>query len=123
MSFEQEQIFQLYNKYGNAGYIGESVSQVEHALQCARLAEFDGFDHHVILASLFHDLGHLLTEVLTDSGEALEQMIYDGVNYGVVKHEKLGADFLRKLGVPEKICFLVENHIAAKRYLVFKVKN
>lgn len=50
-------------------------------------------------------------------------MIHNGIDYGVEEHEKLGANFLRKLDVPEKICYFVENHIAAKRYLVYKVES
>ena len=42
-------------------------------------------------------------------------------SYGPQNHEKLGADYLRKLKIPESICYLVENHFTAKRYLVFKV--
>jgi putative nucleotidyltransferase with HDIG domain len=120
MSTRLDQVFELYEKHGEAGYIGEHVSQIEHALQCARLAEIEGFHNHVILGSLFHDLGHLLGEI-PENKEKLKQMIHDGVNYGVARHEKLGADFLRELGVPEKICYFIENHVAAKRYLVFKV--
>lgn len=46
-----DKIFELYEKYGNGAYLGENVSQIEHALQCARLAENHGFDHYVILVS------------------------------------------------------------------------
>jgi len=39
-------------------YIGESVSQMEHALQFAYFAEKSGYNEEVILASLLHDIGH-----------------------------------------------------------------
>jgi hypothetical protein len=39
-----------------------------------------------------------------------------------MNHEKLGADYLRLNKVPEMICHLVENHVTAKRYLVYKVR-
>ena len=32
-------IFNLYKKYGGKGYIGEEITQLEHATQCAFLAE------------------------------------------------------------------------------------
>jgi predicted HD phosphohydrolase len=40
--------------------------------------------------------------------------------YGVNSHEKVGADYLREKGFPEKVAKLVENHVQAKRYLTFK---
>ena len=121
MNAELDELFKIYERYGNAGYIGENVSQIEHALQCARLARLDGFDDHVVLGSLFHDIGHLLGEADDQERPKYPKMIQNGVNFGVDKHEKLGADYLRQLGVPEKICYFVENHVAAKRYLVYKV--
>ena len=111
-----EELFDLYVKYGNEDYIGEEVSQIEHALQCAYLAEKEGYPDYVILAAFLHDVGHLLGLLLDKP-----QMNNDGTVYGVEDHEKLGANCLRKLGVPEKLCFLVENHVYGKRYLVSKV--
>ena len=116
MAEKLNELFDLYLKYGNNDYIGEHVSQIEHALQSAHLAEKDGFGLDVVLAAFLHDIGHLLGQKLKKP-----QMNNDGIVYGVENHEKLGADYLRSLGVPEKICFLVENHIFGKRYLVFKV--
>lgn len=40
--------------------------------------------------------------------------------YGTVDHEKLGADFLREQGFSEKVAQLIEHHVNAKRYLVYK---
>ncbi|WP_339902415.1 phosphonate degradation HD-domain oxygenase [uncultured Cyclobacterium sp.] len=105
------EVFSLYESYGNADYIGEPVSQIEHMSQAAQMAEEEGYGNEVILAAFFHDLGHLFSQ-----REELEQM--DG--YGVMDHEKLGADYLRKLGFPEKVARLVESHVEAKRYLTFK---
>ncbi|KAJ2550294.1 hypothetical protein EV175_004127 [Coemansia sp. RSA 1933] len=36
---------------------------------------------------------------------------------GVMGHERLGAEYLRKLGFSSKVCDLVESHVVAKRYL------
>ena len=33
------QVFSLFEKYGNEDYLGENVTQLEHAIQCAMLAE------------------------------------------------------------------------------------
>lgn len=109
-----EEIFALYEKYGTADYIGESISQIEHQCQAAQLAERAGFDEEVILAAFFHDIGHLAGHV-TDANNM--------GGYGMKEHEKLGADFLRARGFPEKIAALVESHVAAKRYLTFADEN
>ena len=50
-----------------------------------------------------------------------ESMVYEGVNYGPKNHEKLGADFLRSFKIDESVCELVEKHVSAKRYFVYKV--
>lgn len=106
-----EMIVSLYGKYGNADYIGEPVSQIEHMCQSAQLAEIEGYSEEVILAAFFHDIGHLC--------EHFMPVAYMG-GYGVVDHEKLGADFLRQKGFSERLCKLVQSHVEAKRYLTFK---
>lgn len=106
-----DDIFMLYEKYGDADYIGEPVSQLEHMCQAAELAEEEGYDDEIILAAFFHDIGHLAEFIMP-----VEQM--GGV--GVVDHEKIGADFLRAKGFSEKICMLIHSHVEAKRYLTFK---
>ncbi|MEZ0542000.1 HD domain-containing protein [Fibrella arboris] len=102
-------IEQLFAQRGQDAYYGEPVSQLEHALQCAQLAETANADKEVILAALLHDIGHLLP-----SDDAADHMD----DYGRVDHEQLGADFLRELGFSEKMAQLIENHVNAKRFLV-----
>ena len=51
-----EDIERLYAERGALGY-GEGVSQVEHAVQCAALAEEDGAPPSLIAAALLHDIG------------------------------------------------------------------
>ena len=50
-------IFELYEKHGDNDYIGERVSQLEHALQSALLAEKEDYSDHVIVAAFLHDIG------------------------------------------------------------------
>jgi phosphonate degradation associated HDIG domain protein len=105
-------IFSLYENYGSADYIGEPVSQLEHALQAAMMAEKEGFDTPVILAALFHDIGHLV---------ALSKGNEKSMNgFGAVSHEDIGEAFLKELKFPERITSLVKAHVVAKRYLVSK---
>ena len=102
------EVFGLYETHGMADYIGEPVSQIEHMSQAAQLAMAEGFDDEVVLAAFFHDIGHLC-------GQGGENM----GGYGVVSHERLGADYLRRAGFSERIAKLVEYHVQAKRYLTF----
>ena len=104
-------IEQLFAQFGHDAYFGEPVTQLEHALQCAHLAEQTGADDETVVAAFLHDIGHLLPPELAGN-------YMDG--YGTVDHEKLGADFLREQGFSEKVAQLIENHVNAKRYLVYK---
>ncbi|MCS4247525.1 phosphonate degradation HD-domain oxygenase [Pseudomonas sp. BIGb0164] len=101
-------VFGLYETHGAADYIGEPVSQIEHMSQAAQLAMAEGFDDEVVLAAFFHDIGHIC-------GQGGENM----GGYGVVSHERLGADYLRRAGFSERMAKLVEYHVQAKRYLTF----
>ncbi len=101
-------VFGLYEEHGAADYIGEPVSQIEHMSQAAQLAMAEGFDDEVVLAAFFHDIGHLCGQGADNMG-----------GYGVVSHERLGADYLRRAGFSERMAKLVEYHVQAKRYLTF----
>lgn len=104
-----DEVFALYERFGDSDYIGEPVSQIEHMSQAAELAMAEGFDDEVVLAAFFHDIGHICAE-------DAENM--DG--FGVVSHERLGADYLRRAGFSERLARLVEYHVQAKRYLTLK---
>jgi phosphonate degradation associated HDIG domain protein len=101
------EIFGLYERHGGDDYIGEPVSQLEHMAQSAGLARQEGYPDEVVLAAFFHDIGHLCAS----SGAA--QM----GGYGVLRHEQIGAAYLRQMGFSEKVARLVEYHVQAKRFL------
>ncbi len=76
-------IIELLESGTTHDYIGEPVSQLEHALQCAQLAVDAGADDQTILAALLHDIGHLCGSPNNATmGE-----------YGIDQHEKVGAQF------------------------------
>lgn len=106
-----ETIEAIFARSGQDEYYGEPITQLEHALQCAQLAEHAGADTETIAAALLHDIGHLLPPEFAGG-------YMDG--YGTVDHERLGADFLRERGFSEKVAQLIEHHVNAKRYLVYK---
>ena len=99
----------LYECYGACDYTGEPVSQIEHMSQAAQLALAEGYDDEVVLAAFFHDIGHICQQDAENMG-----------GFGVVSHERLGADYLRRAGFSERLARLVEYHVQAKRYLTFK---
>jgi putative nucleotidyltransferase with HDIG domain len=100
-------ISDLLRKAGQLGYIGEDVSQLEHALQTAHLASKSGAGPEVILAALLHDIGHYYD----DNNPQMD-------NVGTLNHEALGGEFLSKLGFSARVVALVQGHVNAKRYLV-----
>ncbi|MBO0929579.1 HD domain-containing protein [Fibrella aquatilis] len=105
------QIRDLFLHGGGADYVGEPVTQQEHALQCAQLAEQAGADLPTVVAAFLHDIGHLLPgQTATD---------YMAV-YGRMDHETLGAVWLEQRGFTESVTQLIRQHVNAKRYLTFK---
>lgn len=105
-----EEILELYKNFGDSEYLGEDVSKTVHMIQAAYAAEKNNEPDYIVLACLLHDIGHFLD--------------VDNMNgLGVVEHGKIAGDYLRKLGMYEKVCILVENHVIAKRYLVSKNDN
>ena len=106
-----DEIFSLYETHGNADYIGEPVSQLEHMCQAAQLAEEEGHDDEVVLAAFFHDIGHLCEFIMP-----VELM--EGV--GVLDHESIGQEYLVNSVFSERIAKLVKSHVEAKRFLTFK---
>ncbi|MCW8400613.1 HD domain-containing protein [Legionella sp. PATHC038] len=105
--------FQYLYSAQDMEYIGEPISQFEHALQCAYFAEQAGHDQEVILACLFHDIGHF----------ALDTQQNKMADLGVVHHEWIGANLAYELGFSAKIALLIGNHVNAKRYLAGKKKD
>ena len=101
-----DQIFARFERHGGDDYGGERVRQLEHALQCAALAEAEGAEPTLITAALLHDIGHLLH----DLGDGVAVRGIDD------RHELLGRKFLaRWFGEP--VTEPVQLHVNAKRYL------
>jgi phosphonate degradation associated HDIG domain protein len=105
------EIMGYYELHGGEEYSGEKVTQLEHMVQAAELAEQQGFGEEVVLAAFLHDIGHIC-----ELGHGDNEM--DG--FGIRDHEELGAAFLAKKGFSRKLTRLVESHVEAKRYLTYK---
>jgi [1-hydroxy-2-(trimethylamino)ethyl]phosphonate dioxygenase len=101
-----DRILGLLADRGAESYVGEPVTQLEHALQTAALAEDAGAPDALVVAALLHDIGHLLHGLAEDLAD-------QGVD---ARHEDVGdrwlsAHFGRAVTEPIRL------HVAAKRYL------
>ena len=101
-----EDIALLFARHGSAQYSGEPVSQLEHALQTAYLAEQSDASDELVTACLLHDLGHLLNE----QGETPTLRGIDDT------HQYFALPFLRGL-LPDAVLMPIKLHVDAKRYL------
>ena len=99
-------IMNLFDRRGATAYHGESVSQAEHALQAAYLAEQSQAPDALVVAALLHDVGHLLD----GQDEDLAGRGFDG------RHEEAGCAWLATNFGPE-VTEPIRLHVAAKRYL------
>ena len=101
-----QSILDIFSQRGDGQYGSEAVSQLEHALQCAALAESANSSASLISACLLHDLGHLIHSLGNDVAER-------GIDD---RHEHRAIPFLKSLfgaAVTEPIRL----HVNAKRYL------
>jgi phosphonate degradation associated HDIG domain protein len=106
MQYTLNHLLNLYRDRGQAQYGSEAINQLEHALQCAALAEADGQSAELITACLFHDLGHLIHHLGEDP--ALR-----GIDD---RHEYRAIPVLETL-FPAAVTTPIRLHVAAKRYL------
>jgi phosphonate degradation associated HDIG domain protein len=102
-----ERIEQLFALHGSTAYDGarrESVSALEHALQCAQLAEWANADAPLVAAALLHDIGHFI--VADPEADDIDDV-----------HELRAVPFLAE-GFGANVFEPVRLHVQAKRYLV-----
>lgn len=91
---------------GYAQYGQEAVSQLEHALQCATLAEAANRSDELIAACLLHDFGHLVHNLGEDAAvRGLDD-----------RHEYRAIPFLEEFLSPA-VTEPIRLHVKAKRYL------
>ncbi len=96
----------LFTQHGSQAYDGsrrESVTALQHALQCAQLAEWAHADDALVAAALLHDLGHFLTPIEGDDDDDC--------------HETIALPYLAG-GFGARVLEPIRLHVAAKRYLV-----
>src|SRR5215475_12965239 len=102
----RQELLDIFTGRATRRYGLSAVNQLQHALQAAALAEADAAPPATVLASLLHDVGHMIH----DLGEDPASRGIDDV------HEELGARWLAKRFGPD-VSEPVRLHVAAKRYL------
>lgn len=101
-----DQCLSLLRERGQLKYGGEPVTQLQHALQSALLAEQHGAASTMIAAALLHDIGHLVHALPDDAPDS-------GIDD---THENLGQRCLQAV-FPESVTEPIRLHVPAKRYL------
>jgi gamma-butyrobetaine dioxygenase len=100
-----DQIVDLFDTRGAAAYLGEPISQLEHALQAAHLAVQDASSDALVAAALLHDIGHLLGPKDDPAENGIDAV-----------HEGRGCSWLAPHFGPE-VTEPIRQHVLAKRYL------
>ena len=99
-------LFEFMHQTGQTFY-DESVTQLEHALQCASLAVESGAASETIVGALLHDFGHFLQNEHAANGDFQKSDLL---------HEDVAADFLAAF-LPDSVIEPIRFHVLAKRYL------
>jgi phosphonate degradation associated HDIG domain protein len=103
-----QEVHDLLLRRGQKQYGLEAINQLEHALQCANLAEKAGETPETVVACLLHDFGHLLAA-------EREGAVKHNTNQDDL-HQFIALPFLRGL-FPDAVLEPIRLHVDAKRYL------
>jgi predicted HD phosphohydrolase len=96
----------IFERRGGEEYLGEPVTMAEHMMQGAHLAEQQGEEEVIIVATLLHDIGHFTSEFGAFSMDDTHDK----------RHEEAGAQVLEHF-FPSLVVDCVRHHVAAKRYI------
>ena len=99
-------LFDYMERRGQSFY-DESVTQLQHACQCANQARLHGGSTTQVASALLHDIGHFLLDEHNTENDFLEED---------QNHEEVGADYLEPF-FPEAVTTPIRLHVPAKRYL------
>ncbi|HEX4779126.1 MAG TPA: phosphonate degradation HD-domain oxygenase [Usitatibacter sp.] len=106
MALRFRELEKLFADHGHIAYDGEGVTQLEHALQSAQLAEEEHAGDALVAAALLHDIGHLLNlHGETPSARGVDD-----------QHQYFAIPFIRPL-FPSSVVEPIRLHVDAKRAL------
>lgn len=106
-SEKQVDVLFTYMKKKGQTFYDEVVTQLEHALQCAALAQKNNASPTVITGALLHDIGHF---VLDEHNADIAFLDID------LNHEEVGAEYMSPF-FPDAVITPIRLHVPAKRYL------
>lgn len=96
-----DQLFERLRRHGHEPY-GEDVTLLEHSLQCAQILLDDDAPTSLVIAGLFHDIGHTLAPTFS-------------VHHND-EHDRQGAQWIDQVWGPI-VSRPIALHVAAKRFL------
>ena len=99
-------LFDYMERRGQSFY-DESVTQLQHACQCANQARLHEGSTTQVASALLHDIGHFLLDEHNAENDFLEED---------QNHEEVGADYLEPF-FPAAVTTPIRLHVPAKRYL------
>lgn len=106
MAFSLDDVEAVFGRHGGLAYAGEGVTQLEHALQSAALAEAEAVGDALVTAAFLHDLGHILAR----QGPSPTLRGIDD------HHQYFAIPFLHAI-LPPTVTEPIRLHVAAKRAL------
>lgn len=106
-----DEVVESYLKYGTGKYmIQEEITQINHALQSAYLANLAGAPEEMVIALLLHDVGQIADVNYVGNTDYLHP-----------HHAELGGAWLKYHGFPKKVYTYVRDHAIAKITLCMDV--
>ncbi len=103
---EIDHILSTLGERGGGQYDGEAVTQLQHALQAATLAEAEGAPASLVAAALLHDFGHLVHGLGDDPAA-----------HDIDDRHEYAALAILEAHFPSDVTEPVRLHVEAKRYL------
>lgn len=111
MSEVVDTLVKVFEKHGSGRYGAEMVTQLQHALQTAMLAEAASAPQSLIVAALLHDVGHIFEDGVSEN-HGMEGNLDD-------RHEYRANVWLKRHFGTE-VADPIRLHVQAKRYLCSK---
>ena len=105
-------IAQSYQTAAKTQYGEEAVTELEHSLQCAELADQAAADEELVLACLLHDVARFAVPQDDVSDTLQKAKVHNAAKGHGVKAAELMDGFL-----PERSLFFIQHHAEAKQYL------